>query len=852
MIKKYLSIICLICLLVLAIVFFKTNNTINSKGYYNSSVKLKPYELWHIMRNYPYTTNNQNQYMLHMQQVAQQVQNKQKQNNTDITEWKTQGPYNIGGRINTIAHNPQNHQVIYVGSVCGGIHKTTNGGQTWHPVFDSQPYLAIGHIAVSPHDTNTIFAGTGDPNIGGYSFIGNGIYKSTDAGQTWQHLGLENTGIVSKIIVHPNNKNIIYAATMGITFIRDNNRGLYKSADGGKTWQNILFLSNNAGIIDMVMLQNSPDTIFVSGWNRTRNYNESILSGPECKIYRTFNGGSTWDTIIANLPYQNTSRINLECTSTNDSTSIYAHFIDNELYESNGIYTTNDLGQTWQKQPAQGIEIGTLGGFGWYFGRIKINPYNPKQSFLLAVDLFKSTDNMQTFNMSAPPWDEYIVHADKHDLVFIDSLNILLATDGGLYKSSDGGNNWTDIENIANTQFYRVNTDPHYQGFYCGGAQDNGTTYGNISNSQNWQRLLGGDGFQTLFDIYNPEIIYAETQNGNLYYGTRTPYYIDWQSFNTGFESDVRRSWDMPVCISSNYPTVMYTGTYRVYCNTSPPNGKWLPVSNDLTNGTDNKYHVITALCISPTDNNVVAAGTSDGLVHIGQYSTWQNITNNLPNRYVTDIFISPNCPQKLFVSHSGYKNNVNLPHIHFSGNLGKNWVNISGNLPQLAINSIYVMNGYNDSVIFVATDGGVYHTLNHGQTWERTGQNMPVVPVYDLVYDNFNHILVAGTFGRSIMTIELNNIIKQYNNVNIDGNTVNNLKIWPNPANSFININTTLINYKSIIHIYNYNGQVVKSINNLNSTKTNIDISNLLPGTYIIIVKSGNNNFYTSKLIKL
>jgi len=826
-------------------------NRIDFEKPVTASSNLKPEETFFLLRNYPDGTSGYQKFQQTIREVGKNyrlfITNK-----SSAPLWKTQGPYNIGGRINSIAHHPGNANTIYVGNVTGGIFKTTDAGKSWAPVFDQNAYLSVGCLVIDPTDTNVVYAGTGDPNISGYPWIGNGIYRSKDAGTTWEHLGLDSVGIVSKICINPNHPEVIYAATMGIPFERNVNRGLYKSIDGGETWQKVLYLSNETGIIDLAMVSHSPDTLFAAGWTRIRNYSESLGSGPECKIYRTFNGGQTWDTLSTNLPAEEMSRIGL-CLSSGDSTEVLAQFINPAGYETRGIFRSKDYGDSWEQlDPNQSLN-GILGGFGWYFAKIRVNPWNNNQIFVLGVDLYKSEDAGNSFFMTTPYWASYEVHADKHDLVFTDSSTILLSTDGGLYKSLDGGKTWNDIENIPNTQFYRVAVDPNHPGYYCGGAQDNGTSYGNINDSANWEHLFGGDGFQPLFVPGDTTLIYVETQNGSLYYGKKQTGddYFSFDYFYSNSEPN-RTSWDMPVCMDPNQSSTIYCGTYRVYENTqSPNNNGWTPISDDLTDGTETTFHVITALSVSSLVNRMIMAGTSDGRVHLFRNNQWTDISAGLPQRYVTCVRTSSNDSTHLFVSHSGYKDNEYIPHVHYSSDLGETWSDISGNMPQLAVNSSFILNGYGDSVIFAATDGGVYHTINRGQFWERSGLGMPVLPVYDLAYDDTNHTLVAGTFARSIMTLKLDDIIKKYTKPNSITEQIADLQVYPNPFHDQVTIDTRNILSPGNITITSLNGQVVFEQPISGSTKSTLNLSALKPGNYLLTIQTKNKIIATQKLIK-
>lgn len=791
---------------------------------------LKPAELYHFSRNYPEYDKSSLDLVKELGKISK---NKTLKNNTEsATQWVTQGPYNHGGRINTIAHNPGNDKIIYVGGSNGGIFKTTDGGENWKPIFDDHAYLAIGHILVSPHDTNTIYVGTGDPNISGYPWIGNGVYKSTDAGATWEHLGLDSMGIVTKVAVNYNDPKILYAATMGVPFIRNKNRGLYKSTNGGVSWQQVLFLNNDAGIIDLLMIPNSPDTLFAAGWNRIRTYNESLVWGNNGKVYRTVNGGHSWDTLLNGLPDKEMSRIGL--TLVNDEfNTIIAQYI-NPTYETEALYVSNNMGNDWDKLSARGLSGSALGGFGWYFGKIRSNPFNAEQLYVLGVGLWESNNFGSSFSINQGRLPNGSVHADKHDMAFIDANTFLLATDGGLYKTTDGGESWLDIENIPNTQFYRVAVDHHKQGYYCGGAQDNGTIYGSYTDSVNWQRINGGDGFQVLFDWKNDEFIYSETQNGIVYSGKRIGNNINWSAFIDGITED-NRPWDMPLCMSKINANVLFAGARSVFKNSDAPNSSWKKISHDITDGTNPSFHFISAIDVSPFTDEIVSAGTSNGYVYVLSDGVWNNVSLELPNRYVSDVFNSYDNKQALFVSNTGYKNGDYVPHVHYSDNLGETWQDISGNLPQLSVNSLHALPNHNDSVIFAATDGGVYHTLNRGESWERTGTGMPIIPVYDLAYDDTAHTLVAATFGRSIQAIKLDAITEKYNNPEVISVNLDNeyLEIYPNPASGFFVIESNTIKSESLF-LYNLSGQLLRTVKVLNK-QTTVDVSDLKAGVYFV-----------------
>ena len=346
-----------------------------------------------------------------------------------------------------MAIDPGNSNVMFVGNASGGVFKTTDGGNNWFPVFDQQPFLAIGAITIDPSNHETIWVGTGDLNISGYPFIGDGVYKSIDGGINWTHMGLEAQSIVSKIIVDPSNTDIIYASTMGIPFFESTDRGLYKSTDGGLTWTKKLFVSENAGVIDMVMNPANPQVIYASSWNRIRNNETSMVYGPDSHIYKTTDGGNNWTILSNGLPSFTTCRIGLAMSVQNPD-KLYAMIVDTTFFLQ-GVYKTTNGGAAWTNATGN-FDNGLFGGQGWYFGKIFVNPQNDNEIYLPGVDLQKSTNGGTTWSPATPPWWTYEVHADGHYMDFIDGNTFFYCTDGGMYKTTDNCATWTDAEDIPN------------------------------------------------------------------------------------------------------------------------------------------------------------------------------------------------------------------------------------------------------------------------------------------------------------------------------------------------------------------------------------------------------------------
>lgn len=769
--------------------------------------------------------------------------------------WKIEGPTNPGGRINVIAVHPENKDIRLIGACKGGIFKTDDHNENWYPIFDENAELAVSAITFAPSNPDVIYVGTGDLNISGSYAIGNGAFKSTDGGETWNSIGLEETGIVARIIVHPKNEDILYAGTMGFPHARDNNRGLYKSIDGGENWEQILFVSNDAGIIDMSIDPEHPDTIFAASWNRTRNDQESLIGGDDAFVWRTTDGGESWTKLSNGLPSGDQSRIGIDFCE-HSGRKIYASYCDADETNLVGVYRSDDLGDSWSRvdQNNNGDDISNVyKGFGWYFGQVRVNPFDSNEVFLLGVGMFKSTNGGKDWSECTPPWHTYEVHADKHDLVFSleqSTVKYILATDGGLYETEYPDEySWYDVEDLPITQFYHIAKDPHSDSTYYGGAQDNGTYYGHNGLSR-WMKHNGGDGFNILFDQNDWRYIYSETQNGNLYcYDREDDYWVD-------FNIDVsdRRAWDMPITIKDmGNISDTYTGTYRVYRMEDAPHGSWTSISNTLTDenySNGDNFHVITCLGNSEIQNYMYA-GTSDGNVWAGNTESleWTDVTSGLPNRYVTSVKASSDNNNVVFVTHSGYRDGDYLPHIHKSTNRGDTWEDISSNLPELPIYDVEIVEGSNDQLIFVGTDAGVYYSENGGDDWNRLGNNMPYLLIYDIVLDRENQKLLAGTFARSMWSIDVSNLVGQYTGLEVASLKDNDLiKVYPNPASSLIQIDMP-VGKEYRVDVIDASGRTVITEGAFESIELNID--HLENGQYFIRVSEGDRQTVRSLTVQ-
>lgn len=810
---------------------------------------LKPSEQFYAMRDYPDFRPDITMYSLALRQAHDAVQQRGPQNGISAP-WQLEGPANIGARINCIAVHPVNQNIIYIGYSGGGIWKTTDGGNFWFPIFDDQTFLAISDIAIDPQNPNVIYAGTGDLNISGYPFIGDGVWKSTNAGATWEHLGLKTQSIISRIIVHPTDPNTLFASSTGIPFEANNDRGLYRSTNGGQSWEQVLFVSEQAGIIDMEIDPQNPDVLYAASWDRVRNNQQSIVSGPNGRIWKSTDGGDNWTMLTGGLPEVNMCRPGISIDKTNGQHLVASYAGTNLSFDN--VYETFDGGANWEIMDQLDLNTGFQSSFAWYFGKLYINPYQPDDVWMLGVTSWRRPG-------AGSPWVEGAgfsqdVHADHHALAFLGPGVALLGTDGGLYKTTDNGITWTKHENIPCTQFYRVAWDPHSDvPSYYGGAQDNGSLTGNASTVDEWFRVYGGDGFQVRFHPEVPGLFYAEYQNGGIGYINNG----DYQSGTDGLDDEDRRHWDMQYMISSHNPEIMYTGTYRPYMSTAGHPPFWEPVGPDLTDGIvfGSNFHTISTLDESPLDPERLYYGTNDGNVWRGNPFTqeWTNVSDGLPNRYVSSVKASPTLPNRVFVTQTGYKSNDFSPHIHRSDDGGDTWTPVSGDLPPLAVNDIVVLPGHADSVLFAATDGGIFFTSNDGINWAPLGTGLPHVPVYDIDVNNNEHTLIAGTHARSIYTypldsLQLGNDVSTYN----PGRPQAEFAVQPTLANDHI---TLLVDQpgssaNTEVLIFDLSGKLLETHQFTGAGNKEVSVGHYAPGMYIAMARSKGKVWEQKKFV--
>ncbi len=681
-------------------------------------------------------------------------------------EWTLAGPVNIGGRITAISALPNGK--IVVGAADGGVFISNDSGHTWTPVFDTMMSLSIGAVTIDTSN-NAIYVGTGEANSSGDSFDGNGLYVTFDDGNTWSHLGLDSTAHIARIVINPLNNQEIYVAAMGHLFSTDTTRGVYKSTDGGQTWQKVLFVNDTTGCIDIAINPQDTNIIYAAMWSRIRTPEMRRVSGVGSGIYRSTDGGATRERLTNGLPSQNVGRIGLAISPTNPNV-LYAIIADHPGYLV-GVFKTTDGGDTWF-ETNDGIISDLFSSYGWYFGQIRVSPSDPDKAYAMGLDIFVTTDGGNSWQQLTG-WD---VHVDHHDLWISpqDDNYLIDGNDGGVYISTNGGNYWRHVENLPITQFYDVAIDPNNPMRLYGGAQDNGTVRTLSGSIDDWDVILWGDGFLPMIDPRNSNIVFAEWQYGNLEKSTDMGY--NFYYCLNGVSSSDRRNWDTPYAMTPSNPDIMYYGTYRIYKSVNEAES-WTPVSGDLTNGPgagNLVYGTITAIKVSPSDPNRVYVGTDDGNVWVSPDAggTWVHVSDSLPDRYVTDIAVDPNNSDRFYVTFSGYEIDDDAPYIFVTSDFGTTWTDITGNLPHAPVNAVEV-DPEDTNTIYVGTDFGVFYSETGGGNWTPLGSGMPNSVVMDLALDPGSRTLIAGTHGRSMFKISLTSVEEDENPLPRSGSNI-------------------------------------------------------------------------------
>ncbi len=697
--------------------------------------------------------------------------------------WQADGPDNIGGRVTDIEMPSGDMQNIYVGTASGGIWHSPDAGRSWLPIFDQQATLAIGDLAIAPTAPHRLYAGTGEPNGGGGSiaYDGLGVFRSDDRGETWRQMGLENSGSIGRIIVHPQNENIAFVGAMGRLFANNAERGVFRTGNGGQSWEKVLYVNDSTGCIDLAAHPSNPNIIYAAMWERVRRPHYKRYGGPSGGIYKSEDGGQTWQKMLQGLPNTYVGRIGLAVSPAKPD-RVYAIYADNYgIYR--GLFVSNNSGDTWQEIPNKNL-FEVFNNYGWWFGRITADPNNANHLFIVGIDLFESYDGGKKWdNISA----REKVHCDQHAL-FIPARNsrtLLLGNDGGLYISYSAGRQWEHVP-MPITQFYTCAAiqDPSGQTLY-GGTQDNGIV-GKIKNSPltdyKWLPLSEGDGFDIIVNPANRREMLMTLQYGEVYESKNSGFV--WKEANDGISLTERRNWRVPIKTNPQNPAVIYYATERLYKRTwDSPIWKRVnpmreqPVFSPHAPPENDYYGAASAMSIAPSDSNYIYIGTNDGqlLRSTNNGYSFAAINNNsqIPQKWVSCIAVSPNNPQYVVAALSGYRNNESCPYLFLSKNGGNNWENIGTGLPPAPVNCIAI-HPTAPYLLFIGTDIGVFVSNNYAgkeQKWLLAGSQMPIVPVMDLTFGQNGKQLIAATFGRSVYTLDINFFLADYSNDNNKAN---------------------------------------------------------------------------------
>ena len=716
---------------------------------------------------------------------AQRKKKKETKTKTELPleafKFRSIGPAFLSGRIADIVFHPDNDNIWYVAVGSGGVWKTENAGTTWTPLFDQQASYSTGCITLDPQNPSTVWVGTGE-NVGGrHVAYGDGIYRSLDGGKSWENKGLKNSEHISKIIVHPDNSDIIWVAAQGPLWNKGGERGVYKTTNGGETWKRVLGNNQWTGATDLMIDPRNPLVLYAATWDRHRTVAALMSGGPGSGIHKSIDGGETWQKLTNGLPKSNMGKIGLAISPQQPDVVYAAIELDRT---TGGVFRSADQGASWKKM--SDAVSGATGPH--YYQELYASPHKFDRLYLMNVRVLTSEDGGKTFVQLK----ENKKHSDNHVMVFKkdDPNYLMLGTDAGIYESFDLAENWKYHKNLPLTQFYKVavnNAEPFYHIF--GGTQDNGSAGGpsatdereGISN-KHWYKTLFADGHQSATDPEYNDIIYAETQQGGLHrvdLTTGEQVFVQPQAdLNDPHE---RFNWDAPILVSPHNPATLYFASYRVW-KSENRGDDWVPISGDLTRneeritlpimgrqqswdnawdvGAMSNYNTITSLSESPLVEGLIYAGTDDGFIQVTTNggTNWSAVPVTqlgLPERaFVNDIKADLHDPNTVYVVLDNHKEGDFNPYVYKSTDRGKTWVSLSKNLPKRTLIWRLVQDHINKNLFFLATEFGVYTSLDGGINWQKL-PGTPNMGFRDLVIQKRENDLVAASFGRGFYVLD-------------------------------------------------------------------------------------------------
>lgn len=694
-------------------------------------------------------------------------------------KFRSIGPAITSGRISDIAVHPNNKYVQYVATSSGGVWKTSNNGTTYKPIFDRQGSYSIGCVTIAPSNPSTVWVGTGENNNQRSVAYGDGIYKSEDDGASWKKVGLEHSEHIGKIIVHPENEDIVYVAAIGPLWSSGGDRGVYKTIDGGKTWMSVLAIDEHTGVNDIVMDPRNPDILYAAAYQRRRHVFTYVGGGPASGIYKTKDGGKTWDKANKGLPGGDKGRIGLSISPANPEI-IYAIV---EAASGGGFFKSTNRGASWKKQSSHVTS-------GNYYTEIVAHPTDPEIVFSMDTWLQWTTNGGKSFRQV----NERFKHVDNHSM-WIDpdhTDHYIVGCDGGIYESFDGAKTWIFKANLPVTQFYKVavdNTEPFY--FVYGGTQDNFSLGGpSRTRSQNgivnedWFITNGGDGFESQIDPSNPNIVYAQSQYGGLIrFDKASGEQLGIQPKPAEGEASFRWNWDAPLAVSNHKDSRIYFAANKLFRSEDRGN-TWETISGDLSkqidrntlkvmdriqsidavakNGSTSPYGTIVAFSESPLNQQLLFVGTDDGLIQITKDGgkNWTKIdVDQIPGApkqtYVNFLLASEHDENTVYAIFNHHKYGDFLPYVYKSTDQGQTWSAISANLPKRG-SAYSLAEDFEDAkLLFVGTEFGCFFTNDGGQYWKQLKAGLPTIAVRDIAIQKRETDLVLGTFGRGFYVLD-------------------------------------------------------------------------------------------------
>ena len=704
-------------------------------------------------------------------------------------KWRSVGPALTSGRISDLAVNPDKPFEYYVAVASGGVWKTSNWGVDYKPIFDGQSSYSIGCVTIDPNNTNIVWVGTGENNNQRSVAYGDGVYKSVDAGASWKNMGLKNSEHIGNILVHPENSDVVYVSAYGPLWSKGGDRGIYKTEDGGNTWNNILNIDEHTGFNEIHMDPRNPDILYAASHQRRRHVYTYVGGGPGSGLHKSVDGGKSWIEINKGLPSVEIGRIGMDISDANPEI-IYA--IVEAAERKGGFYKSTNRGETWVKQSSKVTS-------GNYYQEIFADPVDEDIVYIMDTWMAVTHDGGKTFKNVGEDYK----HVDNHAMWINPNNNMhwLVGCDGGIYETFDSGKKWDFKKNLPVTQFYKVavdNAEPFYNIY--GGTQDNFSIGGpsRVNNShgisnQDWFITHGGDGFESQIDPENPNIVYAQSQYGWLVrYDKLSGEEVGIKPIARKGELDYKWNWDAPLAVSDHKSGRLYFAANKVFRSDDYGNS-WSVISDDLSrkidrnklkvydrvlsidavakNGSTSPYGTIVALSESPIDEDFIVIGTDDGLIQITENSgkSWRKVDDikGAPKQsYVNSVYLSQHDINVIYVAFNHHKFGDFKPYVFKSSDKGMTWESISNNLPIKG--SVYSIeeDHIDSSLIFCGTEFGVFFSPDSGGSWKELANGLPTIAVRDIAIQRRENDLVLGTFGRGFYVLDDYSVLRSIENL--------------------------------------------------------------------------------------